>query len=103
MAEVTGAEVREQLALDGAGDHDDALIEQKIEAAQAHLERLLGFTLAEKYTDEGADVPEPLREAIMQLAAWWYEQREAAVIGDQVRRAPFSVAEIAQEYREWSF
>lgn len=49
------------------------------------------------------DVPETLREAIAQLAAWWYEQRETAIAGGDAREIPFGVAELLREHRGWSF
>ncbi len=48
------------------------------------------------------DVPETLKEAILQLAAWWYESREA--VADEARvPVPFSVQELVAEHREWTF
>lgn len=49
------------------------------------------------------DVPETLREAILQLAAWWYEHREAVTLDGNPRTVPFSVAELAEGHREWTF
>ena len=104
MAIVTLEEVRDQLSMEGVGDHDDALIGQKIDAAQAHLERLLGYAIEDEFGGEDQpEIPEPLREAVMQLAAWWYSQREAGLVGHRVEVAPYSVQEIVAEFREWSF
>lgn len=44
-----------------------------------------------------------MQEAILQLAAWWFENREAATIGDAAKAVPFGVAEIVQEHRGWTF
>lgn len=49
------------------------------------------------------DVPETIREAILQLAAWWYEQREAATMEGDPRAVPFSVQELTDGHREWTF
>lgn len=49
------------------------------------------------------DVPDTLREAVLQLAAWWYEQREAAIADMGAREIPFGVAELLREHRGWSF
>ncbi|AXQ94015.1 head-tail connector protein [Cereibacter azotoformans] len=87
---------------DDMGGVDDALLELKLEAARNHVERLLGFRIAETFGGDGQDpVPPSIEEAILQLAAWWYETREAASPG--AREVPFGVREIVAEYREWSF
>lgn len=87
---------------DDIGATDDALLELKLEAAQNHIERLLGYKIAETFGGAGQDpVPPSLVEAILQLAAWWYENREAAGAG--AREVPFGVREIVAEFREWSF
>lgn len=49
------------------------------------------------------EVPETLREAILQLAAWWYEQREAATMEGDPRAVPFSVQELTDGHRERTF
>lgn len=103
MAIVTLSAVKEQLAFtDDIGTTDDALILRKIEAAQNHVERLLGFKIEATFGGVDQDpVPPVLIEAVSQLAAWWYEQREAA--GDGAREVPFGVREIVTEYREFTF
>ncbi|MBA1139361.1 head-tail connector protein [Mesorhizobium neociceri] len=52
---------------------DDAQIQAQIDGAQAHLEQLLGYTIEEEFEV----VPTDLVQAVMQLAANWYENREA--------------------------
>lgn len=87
---------------DDIGGEDDALLEGKIAAAQGHIERLLGFQIADRFGGEDQElVPEPLVEAVLQLAAWWYERREAA--GEGMQQTPFGVAEIVAEFREFTF
>lgn len=100
MAIVTLDELKSQLNITADfGSDDDALLTSKIAAAQEHLERLLGFQIETTYTT----VPEPLKEAVKQLAAWWYEQREAASMDGRAYPMPLSVHDIVQEYRSWSF
>lgn len=83
---------------------DDVLIERKIGAAQDHIENLLGFKIEETFGGAGQDVvPESLREAVLQLAAHWYENREAVLIGLNGQDLPFGVWNIVREYRQWSF
>lgn len=84
--------------------YDDSLITGKIEAAQDHIERLLGFKI--ELTFGGVDqdpVPPSLKEAVKQLAAHWFENREATVMGSSMNEVPFSVSEIVREFRGWSF
>lgn len=86
------------------GDQDDALIGKKIAAAQNHIERLLGFKIEETYGGaEQEDIPASLAEAVMQLAAHWYENREAVIVGVTAIPMPLGVREIIREYRDWSF
>ncbi len=51
------------------------------------------------YGDAGADVPEPLRQAIRLLVAHWYENRGVIAIGDTVAVLPASVAALIAPYR----
>lgn len=103
MAIVTLNQLKEQLAFtDDIGAVDDALLTRKLDAAQNQVERLLGFKIEETFGGVDQDpVPPALVEAVSQLAAWWYEQREAA--GDGAREVPFGVREIITEYREFTF
>lgn len=99
---VTVAEAKEQLGQ--TLDIDDDLITAKIGAAQAHIERLLGYEIEATYGGDDQDpIPDPLREAVMQLVAAWYENREATVIGLSAAETPLSVQDIVREYRTWSF
>ena len=55
------------------------------------------ITFVVSYGNDHNAVPESLRQAIMMLAAYWFNQREAAVIGPEQGPAshiPFSVREI---------
>lgn len=105
MAIVTVDQLKQQLNLtDDLGTGDDALLGRKIEAAQDHLERLLGFRIEESYGGSGQSaIPPALVEATCQLAAHWYENRESAVVGVTAQALPFGLADIVREYREWSF
>lgn len=105
MAIVSLEDLREQLSFtDDVGGEDTILLSRKIAAAQNHIERLLGFKIEATFGGEGQDpVPPVLVEAVLQLAAWWYEQRETAIVGNGVNDVPFDVSEIVNEYREWAF
>ncbi|WP_423321921.1 head-tail connector protein [Paracoccus sp. KR1-242] len=98
--------MKAQLGLTPSQDEDDALIEGKVDAAENHIDRLLGYSMRTRWPAPAdgavtANVPPALVEAVMQLAAWWYENREAAT--DMNKLLPFGVTEIVNEYREWSF
>ncbi|CUX20061.1 conserved hypothetical protein [Agrobacterium deltaense Zutra 3/1] len=97
--------LKQQLNATGIpGTDDDALIERKIDAAQNHIERLLGFKIEETYggTDQD-EIPPALVEAVCQLAAHWYENREATLVGVSAQELPFGVWQIVNEFREYSF
>jgi len=83
---------------------DDTLIGRKIAAAQNHIERLLGVDIEATYGGAGQDpIPDALKEAVSLLAAHWYENREASVIGLSTATIPFGVHELVREYREFSY
>lgn len=87
---------------------DDELL-QKITAAQSHIERLLGFKLDDVTypTTDGvtypSTVPAALRECVLQLAAHWFEHREAVGIGDSAQVMPLGVEDVVREFRNWSW
>lgn len=82
-------------------DNDDALIAQKIAAAQAHVESDIGFSIETVYA-EPLEVPEPLREAVRLYAAHLYENREASIVGVSIAAVP-GYRDIINSYRDWSF
>lgn len=94
------SDLKNQLGLTLDQTDDNALIQDKIDAAENHIDRLLGYSMRTRFlTVEG--IPPALKEAVLQLAAWWFENREAAT--DMSRELPFGVREIVTEYREWTF
>lgn len=89
-------------------DTDDDLIERKLSAAQQQLERHLGFTFAAEFPDAADDhfpatVPTPLREAVCQLAAHYYENREAVLVGVNAQLLPEGMWDVVNNYRNWSW
>lgn len=96
MPIVTLAEAKAHLAIND--DADDLLIDGKIAAAQAHLERWLGYEIADEHETPPAD----LKEAVLALTAHFYENREASVVGVSAALMPFSVREIIAGRRKWS-
>lgn len=81
-------------------DEDDVLIDGKIKAAQAHIERLLGFKIAIMFPDE---IPADLIEAVRQLTAHFYENREATLVGVTAQVLPLGVADIVAEHRIYTY
>lgn len=96
MAVVTRDQLKAQLNFtDDLGEGEDALLDAKIAAAQSFIERGLGYEI------DPDNPPADLAEAVLQLAAWWYENRETA--GDGAKEVPFGVSEIIRANRNWSF
>lgn len=81
--------LKSQLNLDH--DLDDALLAHKLDAAEIWIGRHTGtaFTAGDAV----------LTEAALQLAAYWYEQRESAS-DVTMRPVPFGVYELLAPYRE---
>lgn len=92
MPAVDVSDLRGQLNLEG--DLDNALLAQKIEAAEAYC---AGFI--------GAPIPDPtpaaICQAVLMLAAYWYEMREAATTGGNAYAVPFGTQELLQAHRAW--
>ncbi len=97
---ITVADIKAHSNIDT--EDDDVLIGGKIAAAEAWIAKFIGVELddAEAFPD---GTPEPLKEAVRQLVATWYEQREGVLIGVSAEEVPFGVVELIQPYREWSF
>lgn len=49
------------------------------------------------------DVPLTLRQAVLLIAAHWYENREASLVGVSGQSLPLGVDAILAEHRQWSF
>ena len=103
MAIVTFLQLGDQLNFTpDVGLEDQPLMVAKIEAAQAHIERLLGYQIEARFGGTGQPpIPPDLCEAVLQLAAHWYEVREAA--GDGLKEIPYGVSEIVMGRKDWSF
>lgn len=87
---------------------DDALLQRKIDAAQSHIESLLGFTIEDRYppTDDDepvSTVPPALAECVLQLAAHWYENRESVLIGINAQPLPLGFDHIVSNFRDYSW
>ncbi|TPW26388.1 head-tail connector protein [Pararhizobium mangrovi] len=80
------------------GTDDDVLLAHKLGAAEAWLAGYIGKPLS-----TFDPLPADLVEAVLQLAAYHYEQREAASFGVSTLPVPFGVTDLARPHREWSF
>ena len=82
--------LKSQLNLDH--DLDDALLAHKLDAAEIWIGHYTGAPFA------AGDAA--LTEAALQLAAYWYEQREAASFDVSTKPVPFGVRDLLDSYRE---
>lgn len=80
-------------------DLDDDLLAGKIAAAEGLVARHIGAEEPLAY----ADAPAPLREAILSLAAHFYENREASLVGVSASELPFGFHDLVRPFRTWSF
>lgn len=94
------AALKEQCNVTGAAD--DALLGRLLTAATRQVERQLGYKLDDATAlPDGA--PADLELAVYQLAADWYENREANLVGVTAQPLPFGVRDIIAEYRNYTF
>uniref|UniRef100_UPI003BACB1BD head-tail connector protein n=1 Tax=Stappia sp. TaxID=1870903 RepID=UPI003BACB1BD len=84
------------------GSGDDGVLTRFLAASQKHVERRLGFALDDA-TEFPDGTPVDLDVAVLQLAADWYENREASITGTIISAIPFGVREIVDEYRRYTF
>lgn len=81
---------------------DDSVIAAKIGAAEAWIAQFIGVALddAETFPD---GTPEPIKEAIRQLVAHLYENREATLVGLSITDVSPGLFDLMAPYRVWSF
>lgn len=88
--------------LNGVPAEDEAMLDGLLGAATGHVQRVLGFDL----DDEGElpdGTPPELEQAVLMLAAHWYENREATLVGVSAQSVPHGVTEILAEHRRYTF
>ena len=83
-------------------DADDTLLAGKIAAAQQCVVNYVGAKLddAEEFPD---GTPAPLKEAVRQLAAHFYENREPILVGASAQIMPLGIFDLVGPYRNWVF
>ncbi|WP_412033148.1 head-tail connector protein [Nitratireductor aquimarinus] len=95
---------------------DDEIIQFYLDAAEHWLGGYIGKPLSDyspdwiaRSEDDGTPIPPPadynpmpadLKLAVLKLASFYYEQREAVSLETTMRVAPFGVTSIADCYRE---
>jgi gp6-like head-tail connector protein len=76
---------------------DNALISDKLSAAKA-------WVAAYTASDPDADsAPAPIGEAVLQLTAHLYENREASLVGVSASALPFGFLDLLAPYRAFAF
>ena len=80
-------------------DTDDALLTAKIASAEAHTTNVIAADVPLTYDAAPAD----LKQAILMLAAHWYENREATIVGVSSNLVPFGYQDLVVSHRKWFF
>lgn len=90
------------MTADEGDEIDDAVLPQILNAATAHVERILGYALTDT-TELPDGPPADLEQAVLMVAAHWYSERETVLIGVTGQEVPFGAARILGEYRTYTF
>jgi hypothetical protein len=88
----------QKLHMNVVDDHDDAVIADLIDAAEAWVDRWLPEPMAQM-----TEVPADLKHAVKMLAAHLYENREATLVGITAEDLPLGVWDIINQHRAWAF
>ncbi len=93
MTAISLPDLKAHLRLDIEDTSEDILLQQKIDAAEAWIGAYIGM-LPEDFADP---IPAPIAEAVRQLAARAYEDREGS------EDVPFDTLRLLSPYRGWTF
>ena len=91
MSRTPLALLKQQLRLDTS--EEDSFLQHKLNAAEAWISNHVGAPLPDP-------APAPIIEAALLLASFWFEQREAALLGTSAQPIPFGVHGLLSSYRE---
>lgn len=80
-------------------DDDDEYLTHLLEAAEVSVITATNRTEQELTDDNAGEFPAPLTQAIMMLAAHWYNQRESAS-AVQMHQVPDSLQALVKPYRK---
>lgn len=97
MAVVSLALFKKHVRADDFAD-DDEYLEHLLEAAEVSVISATNRNIDE-LTDNGVEFPAPLKQAIMMLAAHWYNQRES-VSSVQMHEVPDALQAVVKPYRK---
>lgn len=93
-AHISNDELLDADALGDLSPATDELLQLYIDAAEARAAAMLGKPLADI-----DPLPADIKQAILQLAAHFHENREAVLIGTGGNELPFGVADLLRPYR----
>lgn len=96
MSQLSPADVKPHLALPAGDTGDDVLIQQYIDAAEAHVVNHLRRDLDAEFP---AAWPAPILQAVRFLVGHFYLNREAVVVGQAVV-LPLGVSMMLAPYRD---
>lgn len=98
MAVVSLALFKKHVRADDFAD-DDEYLEHLLEVAETSVIIATNRTAEELCESGDGDFPKPLIQAIMMLAAHWYNQRES-VSGVQMHEVPDTLQALVKPYRK---
>jgi len=78
-------------------DADDALLTDKLAAAKAWV---AAYTAADP---DAGSTPAPINEAVLQLTAHLFANREASLVGVTASALPFGFLDLLAPYRAFAF
>lgn len=78
---------------------DDVYLEHLIAAAEESVITATNRSLEELYEEYSGEFPTPLKQAVMMLAAHWYNQRES-VSSVQMHEVPDALQTLIKPYRK---
>ena len=84
--------LKAQLSMSSEPTYDDELLDHKLSTAQTWVANYIGAPLPDP-------VPAPITEACIQLAAYWFQQREAVSFGVSMQAVPYGIRELLSPYR----
>lgn len=98
MATVSLALFKKHVRADDFAD-DDVYLEHLLEAAETSVITATNRSELELVEIGAGEFPAPLKQAVMMLAAHWYNQRES-VAGVQMHEVPDALQSLVKPYRK---
>jgi hypothetical protein len=98
---ISTADLRSHLNI--TNTDDDLLLDSKIAAASEWVSLYTAIPDPDPDADGPCVIPAPVKEAVRQLAAHLYENREATLVGVTSQSLPFGLLDLLMPYRAWVF